>query len=302
MENCNKSTASLAKGFDAISVFVNDNLDAEVLRCLKDSGVKLILLRSTGYDNVDVKEAKNLGLKVMRVANYSPNAVAEYTLALILCLNRKIHKAYNRVRDQNFDLNGLIGFDMKDKTVGILGTGQIGSTFARIMQGFGCQVIAYDVRPSEALAKDIGFKYVGLDELLITSDILSLHVPLNPSTKHLINKSAIKKMKNGVMLINTSRGEIIDTKAVIKGLKSQKIGYLGIDVYERESNLFFQDISQIPLRDDVFVRLLTFPNVIITGHQAFLTKEAQHNIASTIIHNILHFEDENNPNQLTNKI
>lgn len=282
-------SAICAVNCTAVCCFVNDQLDAKVLQQLAKEGVKLIALRSAGFNHVDVVAAQQLGLTVMRVPAYSPYAVAEFTLALILMLNRKILHAYARIKEQNFALRGLLGFDLHGKTVGIIGTGKIGSVFAHIMQGMGCHLLANDIQCNTDCEK-IGVKYVSLDELLASSDIISLHCPLTPQTHHLINHAAIAKMKNSVMLINTSRGAVIDTHAVIDGLKTKKIGYLGLDVYEEEEALFFKDLSDTIIQDDVFARLQTFPNVIITGHQAFFTQEAMQNIATTTIANLTHFE------------
>lgn len=281
-------SAPLAGGAGAVCAFVNDRLDREALAALAGQGTKLIALRSAGFNHVDLAAARDLGLAVARVPAYSPHAVAEHTAALILALNRKIHRAYNRVREGNFALDGLLGFDLRSRTVGIVGTGKIGIEFARIMHGFGCRVLGSDPEPSpefEALGA-----YVGLDELLGRSDIVSLHCPLTPQTRHLIDCDAIDRMKQSVMLINTSRGAVVDTKAVIAGLKSGKIGHLGLDVYEEEGDLFFENLSEHVIQDDVFARLLTFPNVLITGHQAFFTAEALTAIAETTIENVSSFE------------
>ncbi len=287
----NEKTAILAQGFDVVSAFVNDNLNANLLKKLVDQGIKLIALRSAGFNNVDVNAAKSLGLPIVRVPNYSPYAVAEFAVGLILNLNRKIHRAYNLVREHNFLLTGLLGFDLHGKTVGIIGTGTIGAVFAKIMLGFGCKVLACDPIENED-CKKMGVTYIPLEELLSKSDIISLHCPLTPETRHIIDEKAISKMKNGVMLINTGRGRLIDTKAIINGLKKQKIGALGLDVYEEEENLFFRDLSDTIIQDDVFLRLQTFPNVIITGHQAFFTIEALRNIANTTLSNIASFEKD----------
>lgn len=279
----------LAQGCDAICCFVNDHLDAGVLQQLAAMKVTLVALRCAGFNQVDLAEAKKLGIKIARVAEYSPHAIAEHALGLILMLNRQLHRAYRRVHDNDYSLNGLLGFDLVNKTVGVIGTGKIGQTFARIMQGIGCEVIAYDPQPNPALAA-IGISYVALEDLLPAADIISLHCPLNKNTLHLINQSAIDQMKSGVMLINTSRGALIDTRAVIAALKTKKIGYLGLDVYEEEGNLFFEDNSNSLLQDDIFARLLTFPNVVITGHQAFFTHEALTTIAQFTLDNIRFFE------------
>lgn len=282
-------TCDLASGADAVCAFVNDDVNGDVLVSLSAKGVRLIVLRSAGFNNVDLAAAKRLGMTVARVPAYSPHAVAEHTLALILGLNRKIHRAYNRVREGNFALEGLLGFDLAGKTVGVVGTGKIGEVVCRILLGFGCKVIAQDLQPNP-LCLDMGVTYVSMDELFSFSDIITLHCPLTPETHHLINEDALKRMKPGVMLINTSRGAVIDTYAVLKGLKEGVIGNLGLDVYEEEGDLFFEDLSGRFIGDDVFARLLTFPNVLITGHQAFFTKEALTNIADATIANIASFE------------
>ncbi len=285
----NQATTALARDFPVVCVFVNDHLDAATVAALAAGGTRLIALRCAGFNNVDLKAAETHGIKVVRVPDYSPYAVAEHTAALILTLNRKIHRAYNRVRDGNFVLDGLLGFDLHGLTVGLIGTGKIGIEVARIMRGFGCQVVAYDLVP-HVDAEKIGLRYTDLPEVYAVADILTLHCPLTPKTHHLIDKKAIAAMKNGVMLINTSRGAMIDTAAVIEGLKSGKIGYLGLDVYEEEGDLFFEDLSSVVLQDDVFARLLTFPNVVITGHQAFFTRNALENIARTTLENIAAIE------------
>lgn len=282
-------TVSLAIGFSAICIFINDYLDAEMLEILAKGGTKLIALRSAGFNHVDLASASKLGLAIVRVPAYSPFAVAEHTVALILSLNRKVHRAYNRVREGNFSIEGLLGFDLHGATVGVVGTGRIGAIFAQIMKGFGCNLIGYDAYHNPSCL-DLGLTYVSLPELLAQSDIISLHCPLTPDTYHLIDDRAIAQMKTGVMLINTSRGGLIDTQAAIDGLKSGTIGYLGIDVYEQESDLFFEDLSNRVIQDDTFQRLLTFPNAIVTGHQAFFTRQALANIADTTLSNITEFE------------
>ena len=281
-------TVGLAAGHTGVCVFVNDEVNAVVLQKLYDLGVRLVALRCAGFNNVDLKAAQTLGIKVVRVPAYSPYSVAEHTIALILTLNRKTHKAYNRVREGNFTLDGLMGFDLHGKTVGLIGTGKIGECTARILLGFGCKVLAYDLTPNPA-CEAIGVQYVALNEIYAMSDIISLHCPLTPHTYHMINESSIKKMANGVMIVNTSRGGLIDTKAVIKNLKSGKVGYLAIDVYEEEGDLFFDDLSDKVIADDVFIRLSTFHNVLITGHQAFFTSNAMENIADTTVSNIRAF-------------
>jgi D-lactate dehydrogenase len=252
--------------------------------------VRLIALRCAGYNNVDLSAAKKHGVTVVRVPAYSPYAVAEHTIALMLALNRKLHRAYNRVREGNFALDGLVGFDMHGKIVGVIGTGQIGTVVAQILTGFGCPILAFDPFPN-ATCRSLGVRYVELNQLFAESDIITVHCPLTSENKHLINGQALEKMKNGVMLINTSRGALLDTIVITEGLKSGRIGYLGLDVYEEEEDLFFEDRSGLILSDDVFARLLTFPNVIITGHQAFFTREALLNIAATTIDNITKFEN-----------
>ena len=278
-------TAAQAAGSEAICVFVNDDLSAAVLDTLAALGIKTIVLRCAGYNNVDVTYAKQLGFQLARVPAYSPEAVAEHCIAMILCLNRKLHKAYNRVRDDNFSLNGLLGFNLHGKTVGIIGTGRIGIATAKILAGFGCQVLCVDPQPNAELPSN-QCRYVDIDELYQLANIVSLHCPLTPETFHMINQHSLAKMKPGVMLINTSRGGLIDTKAVIEGLKSKQIGYLGLDVYEQEADLFFKDLSLHVIADEVFQRLLTFPNVLITGHQAFFTAEALGQIGQTTCQNL----------------
>jgi len=283
-------TAKLAEGFKAVCIFINDILDAETLQILQAGGTELIATRSAGFNHIDLQSAQKLGLKVVRVPAYSPYAVAEHTIGLILCLNRKIHRAYNRVREANFSIDGLLGFDLHGCTVGIVGTGKIGSLVAKTLHGFGCHLLGYDIYQNPDCLS-MGMAYVPLAELLAKSDIISLHCPLTPESHHLINSEAVASMKQGVMLINTSRGGLVDTSAVIEGLKSGKIGYLGLDVYEQEEGLFFEDLSNEVIQDDVFQRLLTFPNVLITGHQAFFTRNALQNIADTTLANITDYEN-----------
>jgi len=285
-----EKTAKLAAGFPAVCSFVNDRLNEETLRLLHEGGVRMIALRSAGFNHVDLAAAQNLGIAVARVPEYSPYAVAEHAVALILALNRKVHRSFNRVREFNFSLDGLVGFDLHGKTVGVVGTGRIGAVFARIMRGFGCRVLACDERPDANLARDEKFDYVSMQRLLSESDIISLHVPLTPATRHLLDTEAFACMRRGVMLINTSRGALIETKALITALKSGVIGYAGLDVYEEEEGVFFQDLSESGLEDDVLARLLTFPNVLVTSHQAFLTREALSNIANTTLRNLQDFE------------
>lgn len=285
----NKDTASLTKGFEVVCVFVNDKIDEDTIKILAQNGTKLIALRCAGYNNVDIETAQRNNIKVVRVPAYSPEAVAEHSLALILTLNRKTHKAYNRIREGNFSLNNLIGFNLHNKTIGIIGTGQIGATFCKIMNGFGCKIIAFDISESEEL-KQLGVEYQPLEEVFKKADIISLHCPLNPHTKHIINKDSIALMKEGVMIINTSRGALINTADVIDGLTDRKIGFLGIDVYEQEENLFFKDLSEVVIQDDFLLRLNSFPNVLITSHQAYFTKEAMDEITLTTLNNISAFE------------
>lgn len=282
-------TAELAQGHDAVCPFVNDRLDASVLQTLARGGTRVIALRSAGFNHVDLAAARELGVRVVRVPAYSPYAVAEHAVGLMLTLNRKLHRAFNRVRDGNFALEGLLGFDLHGRTAGIVGTGNIGRVVARILHGFACRLLAYDVAPS-AECKQLGVRYVGLETLLADSDIVTLHCPLTPQTHHLIDSRALAAMKPGAMLINTSRGGLIDTRSVIEALKAGTIGYLGLDVYEEEAALFFEDLSGSVIQDDVFTRLLTFPNVVITGHQAFFTREALAGIAETTLDNLTALE------------
>jgi D-lactate dehydrogenase len=293
-------TVALAHGFPAICAFVNDTLDAEVLTHLHEGGTRLVAMRCAGFNNVDVAAAERLGLTVVRVPAYSPYAVAEHAAALLLNLNRKIHRAYARVREGNFSLAGLVGFDLHGKTVGVVGTGRIGAAFARIMNGFGCRLLAYDPCPDPALIHDLGLRYVPFEELLAEADVVSLHLPLSRETTHLIDAAAIARMKPGALLLNTSRGGLVETGALIEGLKSGKLGGAGLDVYEREAGLFFKDMSGLVLQDDQLARLLTFPNVLITAHQAFLTDTALHNIAETTLDNVSRFEaGDDSPNAVT---
>ncbi len=279
------NTATLCKGLDAVCVFVNDRLDREMLTILHQHNIHLVALRCAGFNNIDIEAADELEINVVRVPRYSPYSVAEHTIGMMLSLNRKIHRAYARVKESNFSLQGLLGFDLHGKTVGIIGTGAIGTVLAKILTGFGCQIMAYDITPSTECSK-LGVQYVSLEKLYADADIISIHCPLTPQTHHLINEPAISKMKQGVMLINTSRGAIIDTRATINGLKSGKLGYLGLDVYEQEGDLFFRDLSGHIIQDDIFERLLTFPNVLVTGHQGFFTYEALSNIANTTLENL----------------
>lgn len=280
-----EDTVALAMGFEVVCPFVNDDLSRPVLEHLAAGGTRLIALRSAGYNHVDLAAAHALGLAVARVPAYSPYAVAEHGVGLVLALCRHLHRAYNRTREGDFSLHGLTGFDLHGRTVGVIGSGQIGEVFARIMSGFGCHILAYDPYPNRAI-EALGGRFVELDELLAQSDIISLHCPLNEATQHLINARSLERMKRGAMLINTGRGALVDTPALIEALKSGQLGYLGLDVYEEEADIFFADRSDQPLQDDVLARLLTFPNVIITAHQAFLTREALAGIADTTLANI----------------
>lgn len=278
-------TAPLARGSRAVCAFVNDRMDAPALEILAAEGVEFIALRSAGFNHVDLEAADRLGIRVARVPAYSPYAVAEHAVALMMALNRKTHRAYNRVREGNFALDGLLGFDMHGLTAGLIGVGKIGLRLTRILQGFGMRILAYDLYPTaEAAALGIGF--LPLNDVLAQADILSLHCPLTPETRHLIDDAAVARMKPGVMIINTSRGQVVDTRAVIQGLKRGRIGALGLDVYEEEEELFFRDLSGEVIQDDVFSRLLTFPNVLITGHQAFFTRDALESIARTTARNL----------------
>jgi len=283
-----RETAALAHEYEAACIFVNDNADADVLEALSRGGTRLIALRCTGFNNVDLRAATRFGLKVVRVTSYSPYSVAEHAVALLLAINRKIHRAYNRTRDSNFALDGLMGFDLHGKTVAVVGTGKIGLVFARIMLGFGCEVIGYDKYPSADFIA-LGTRYAQPGEIGARADIISLHCPLTPETHHIIDAEALSRAKRGALLINTSRGGLIDTAAVIEALKSGQLGGLAIDVYEQEADLFFRDLSSAIISDDVFQRLLAFPNVIVTGHQAFFTREAISTICETTINSISEF-------------
>lgn len=294
----NTDSAPLTKGFDVVCVFVNDFVNEEVIDILVENGVKLIALRCAGFNNVDFQACKDR-IKVVRVPEYSPYAVAEFTLSLMMALNRKIHKAYQRTREGNFTLNGLQGFDFFGKTIGIIGTGKIALILIKILKGFGTNIIAYDPYPNNEKAKELGFSYVELDTLYKESHIISLHCPLNKQTEYIINDTSINKMKNGVMIINTGRGKLIDTKALIDGLKNRKISSAGLDVYEEEADYFFEDKSAQVIDDDILARLLSFNNVIVTSHQAFFTKEALTNIAETTLNNIKQLE---NNEKLLNEI
>lgn len=280
-----RDSAALAEGAPAVCAFVNDVLDAAVLRRLREGGAGLVALRSAGFNHVDVRAAERLGIELARVPEYSPAAVAEHTVALMLTLNRKLHRAYRRVSEQNFSLDGLLGFDMQGKTVGVIGTGSIGTAVCRILRGFGCRLLAFDPRRSPE-CEALGVESVALERLYREADIVTLHCPLSPRTHHLIGREALAAMKPGVMLVNTSRGAVIDTKAVIEALKGRHVGSLGIDVYEEEGDLFFRDLSDAVIDDDVFARLMTFPNVVITAHQGFFTREALDHIAATTLRNV----------------
>lgn len=290
-ESLNSKTTHLAKGFTAVCIFVTDIIDKDCIENLAKLDVKLINLRSAGYNNVDVKSAKANDIKILRVPSYSPQAIAEHAIALILTLNRKTHKAYNQVRENNFSLQNLMGFNLFGKTVGVVGTGKIGRAFCSIMFGFDCKIIAFDLKENEDL-KQKGIQYKTFDELLSTSDIISIHCPLTKETNHLFNTKAFEKLKKSAMIINTSRGAIIHAEDAIIALKKEQIGYLGMDVYEKESNMFFKDCSQTVIQDDVFERLLSFNNVLITPHQAFYTDEAVSEIAKITIKNFTDFENK----------
>ncbi|MFW5734374.1 MAG: 2-hydroxyacid dehydrogenase, partial [Oceanidesulfovibrio sp.] len=282
-------TVKLAKGFPVVCAFVNDTLDANNLEYLKEHGTRLIALRSAGFSNVNIEKAEELDITVMRVPEYSPHAVAEHALGLMLVLNRKIHRAYYRVKDQNFSLQGLLGFDMFEKTVGVIGVGSIGTVMCRLLLGLGCRVIAHANHEKDELRHQ-GVEFVSLDTLLAESDVITLHVPLTPETHHMIDAQAIRTMKDNVMLINTCRGKVVDTAAVLDGLKNGKIGYFGMDVYEKEGNIFFRNLSEEVITDETIAQLILMPNVLITGHQAFFTEEALSSIAETTLRNISDFE------------
>ncbi len=288
-EQLNSRNAILAEGFDAVCVFVNDKVNSTAIAALEKLNIKAIAFRCAGYNNLNLEVARKSGIRVVRVPAYSPQAVAEHAVALILTLNRKIHKAYNRVRENNFSIENLTGFNLYGKTIGVIGTGLIGKAFCEIMLGFGCRVLAHDIFEQEVL-KQKGVNYLPLDEVLMQSDILSLHCPLLPETHHLINKDSLTKMKQCAMLINTSRGGLLNTQDVIESLKARHLGYLGIDVYEQEAGIFFRDLSESIIEDDTISRLLTFPNVIITGHQGFFTKEALEQIAVTTLNSLTAIE------------
>lgn len=294
----NGETARLAGGAPAVCLFVNDVASRPVLERLAGDGTKMLALRSAGFNHVDLRAAADLGMTVARVPAYSPEAIAEFTVGMILAIDRKYHRAHNRVREANFSLEGLLGFDLHTRTVGIVGTGKIGHVVARILKGFDCAVLAYDPYPNDR-TRNLGVEYVAWDDLLRSADIITLHSPLTPDTHHMIDADALNKIKRGAMLINTSRGALIDTEAVIEALKDGRLGSLGLDVYEEEADLFFEDLSEQVITDDVFSRLLTFPNVLITGHQAFFTHESLTEIAQTTLANISAYEaDEPSGNEI----
>lgn len=281
-------TAALAAGFPAVIVFVNDRVDRRVLQRLAGGGTKLVATRSTGFNHIDLEAGQEFGVTIARVTDYSPNSVAEFAVGLLLALNRKIHRAYNRTREGNFELDGLMGMDLAGRTVGVIGTGKIGRVFARIMVGFGCKVLGFDVYHAPEFEK-IGGEYVAIDELESEADVISLHCPLTPQTQHIVNERSLERMKRGALLVNTSRGGLVDTEAAVEALKSGQLGGLAIDVYEQEEGLFFRDLSNTIIPDDVIQRLVAFPNVILTGHQAFLTREALDTILETTLGNVADF-------------
>lgn len=302
VEKLNLNTTALCDGYDGIVSFVNDCLDKKNIELLAKKGVKSIFLRSAGYNHVDLNAARQFNLPVYRVPAYSPEAVAEHSLALLMTLNRKTHKAYARVREMNFSLEGLVGFNLQNKVVGIVGTGKIGRCFAKIISGFGCKILLFDIEKDEAFAQEVRAQYVTQDEIIKNSDILSFHCPLNESTHHFINENNIADLKKNVILVNTSRGAIIATTALIKGLKSQHIGGAALDVYEYESELFFADHSSEIIQDDTIARLMSFPNVLITSHQGFLTHEALNEIAKTTLNNIEDFIVNGSQSKSLNKV
>jgi D-lactate dehydrogenase len=294
----NEKTASLTEGFDAICIFVNDTVNKDVITILQENGIKIIALRCAGYNNVDIVTANTMGIVVVRVPSYSPEAVAEHTLALILALNRKTHKAYNRVREGNFSLEKLMGFNLYKSKAAIIGTGHIGKAVCRILKGFGCEINAYDIYPDPTLVAE-GVVYKSFEATVANADIVSLHCPLTDETRHMINKDTLKLFKHGAMLINTSRGALIKTIDVINAIKTGQLGYLGLDVYEQEGKLFFHDLSEDLIQDDLIMRLISFPNVLITSHQGFFTDEAMSQIATTTFNNIDSFA---NGDELLNKV
>lgn len=287
----NLSTVALAKDSEAVVVFIHDTVSQPVLEALKQTGIKFLITRSAGFNHIDLETAKRLEIRVANVPNYSPYAVAEHAMALILALNRKIIRSHHRIMDLNFSLNGLVGFDLHGKTGGVMGLGKIGKVMAKILNGFGCRGLGYDINPNIILEKESLITFTTLDDIYKQSDIITLHIPLNSETRYLIKKETLEKMKNGVMLINTSRGGLIHTTDVTQAIKSQKIGYFGLDVYEEENDLFFEDHSDDILQDDTIARLMTFPNVLITSHQGFLTTEALEKIAMTTSQNLDCFEN-----------
>jgi len=294
----NSDTVAMSRGFDGVCGFVNDDFSEKVINSLSEFNIPLVALRCAGYNNVNLNAAYKR-IHFVRVPEYSPSAVAEHALALILTLNRKTHKAYYRTRDNNFNINGLLGFDLKGKTIGVIGTGKIGKTFIKILSGFGFEILAYDIYPDAKFANDYSIRYVNLDDLFRHSDIISLHCPLTPENMYMINAESLEIMKDGVMLINTGRGKLINTKDMVEGLKTGKIGYAGLDVYEEETEYFFEDYSSSVITDDVLARLLTFSNVLITSHQGFFTKEALSEIASVTCNNIISFfKDDSLPNEI----
>lgn len=286
----NLASASMVDGQQAVCSFIHDDLSSAVLERLAARGVRLIDLRSAGYNHVDLEAARRLNLSVARAPAYSPSSVAEHAVALVLALNRHLHHSYLRELEHNFSLEGMVGFDLKGKTVGVVGTGAIGSEFARIMRGFGCRILAHDVKRNEALEREVGAEYVGFHDLLAQSDIVSLHAPLTPYTRHIIDADAFDHMKDGVMLINTSRGALIDSRALVVALKLRKVGAAGLDVYEEEEGIFHENLSNEFIPDDLLARLFSLPNVLVTPHQAFLTREALKAIAETTLENARQFE------------
>ena len=282
-------TVALAAGFPAVSVFVNDDVGAEVLAALAAGGTRLVATRSTGFNQIDLEAAARLGIRAVRVTDYSPHSVAEFAVGLLLALNRHLHRAYERTRSGNFELDGLMGFDLHGRTVGVVGTGRIGRAFGRIMAGFGCRVIGHDTFPHPEFEAS-GGRYAGLEAVMAEADVLSLHCPLTPGTRHLVNAGSLARVRRGLLLVNTSRGGLVDTQAAIDALKDGRLGGLAIDVYEQEADLFFRDLSSDIIADDLIQRLVSFPNVLLTGHQAFFTREAIGTILSTTLASITAFE------------
>ena len=301
-EALSAETAHLAKEYEAISIFTSDDASTAVIEKLYANGIKYIAVRAAGYDNVDIQKANELGIKVANVPEYSPHAIAEYTVAMILALNRKLMLADKQVHQNNFTIENLVGFNLSNKRVGIIGTGKIGSVVAKILHGFGCNIIAYDIEPNHDIKIRYGITYTDLETLCSTADIITIHTPLNEQTKYLINNNLIKTMKKGVMLINTARGAVVNTTDIIENLKNDNIGYYGMDVYEKEKGVFFYDYSNKQLQDEQLQQLMAMPNVLITPHQAFATKEALQNIAATTIHNLSCWDsDEVSENELPSK-